>query len=407
MRTHHHNFKTAAVQVPLMLGLASLSALFLMVGRSLVQNIVPESNPEQTQTIVIPTNENAIPAPPAENTTQIPQPLSPAPSTESGGQQVMPAQTAQPIQGEKNLAPQPLRAGQDKMPIIAQPGNENQNEDADSREEFVDPREIKGATNQIKDMKKEIKRLNAQLKKLINLNDEKSKLDEVSAQLEKFLQDLKTPPEDSSLRDVLQEFYDAQLWDTVNEVRTKVEFPKQVKQIEKELTRVAKLLKQKSYQKLGLDLESIKASLNTARTSLEEAKNQYQAGEAEEAMEALRSIFEDTNPGDVSCVLNSFRDVNRDLPRIKNAEVKSAIQDILDPIKEAVKNGDYREACRSFDEIRDDMFKVMRSASKTNKVSDPKMIEKLDKFKQLIEDKFGKETQQETGPSEESNNAIQ
>lgn len=282
-----------------------------------------------------------------------------------------PAKTVEQGQSVKEIAPPP--------------------EEEEFRPEgWVDPRELQGVMNQFKDMRREIKRFLIQLKKIPNLADESARLNEISGQLNVFEQNLKNLPVDMTQRDALQEFYDAQLWDTINEIRMKVEFPKQLKQVETELIKVEKLLKIKAFAKIEpAVLEAIKAKLGEIREALNEAKTKYQAGEMEEAQWALQSIWENTNPGDINCLLYAFRDINRDLPRIKNKEIKAAIQDILDPVIQAIKDGDFREACQNFNEIRNEMWKVMQYAFKARQTIDPAMKQKIQKLQQLIEEKFG------------------
>ncbi len=258
------------------------------------------------------------------------------------------------------------------------------------RNSFVNPREIKNVLKQASDLKQQIKTLAIQAKKLANLSDEVSKLNELSVTLDKFKQDINNPPEDMTQRDVLQEFYDARYWDDINSIRMKIEFPKQVKQFEKELLSVEKLLKNKTYQKIAiLDIASITNTVAGMRTTINDAKAKFNSGEVEDAMQSLQDIYGDYGPGDINCVLNSFRDINTNLPKVKDVEIKASLQDVIDPIIEAVKDEDYRGACQGVNEIRNELSKIMQSASRVKSTLDTKTRQKLDNLQQLIDKKFG------------------
>jgi len=258
------------------------------------------------------------------------------------------------------------------------------------RNSFVDPREIKNVLKQVSDLKKQIKTLTTQAKKLANLTDEVAKLNELSGVLDKFKQDINNPSEDVTQRDILQEFYDARHWDEVSSVRMKIEFPKQVKQFEKELASVEKLLKNKTYQKIAiLDIAAITNTVAGMRTTINDAKAKFNSGEVEDAMQTLQDIYGEYGPGDINCILTSFRDINTNLPKVKDVEIKASLQDVIDPIVQAVKDEDYRGACQGVNEVRNELSKIMQSASKTKSTLDATTRKKLDNLQQLIDKKFG------------------
>jgi len=95
------------------------------------------------------------------------------------------------------------------------------------RREFVEQREITEVLRQIKDIKREIQRLVKKATKA-NLTAEVAQLNELSAQLLPLETTLKGSP-DTISRDTLQEFYDAQMWETLNGIRIKIELPNEIK----------------------------------------------------------------------------------------------------------------------------------------------------------------------------------
>ncbi|MFA5050576.1 MAG: hypothetical protein WC499_00455 [Patescibacteria group bacterium] len=328
--------------------------------------------------------------------------------TTSGGEGQQTSQPGQPMQNQQ--MPQPMNNTQSNQikPNQTQPKqvqvnqNQDQNEEGQDQNDFVDPQEIKGVTKQIKDMKKQIKTLTTALKKLPNLSEEGAKLQEINSQLDIFAQNIKTPPTDMTQREAMQEFYDAQLWETLNEIRMKVEFPKETKQIETQLKKTEKLVVNKNYQKIGLDMEKIKADVVEVRTALTEANTKYQAGEIEDAMEALTPMREGMHPGDIYCVVTSFKDISKQLLRVKDPEIKQSIQEIIDPIIESVENQGYRDACQSINDVRNELNKVMNYATKNRTNIDPTIQSKIDKLNQLMDKKFGTQNTDSTTDEEKT-----
>ncbi|MDD3102381.1 MAG: hypothetical protein PHE59_04535 [Patescibacteria group bacterium] len=430
----------AFVQIPLLIGLASVAAGAVLISRTIAQNSeilspLPPINQEQQMIInqpmqnqqgqILPGNENQQNFQPGQPMPgqQINQPMNgtqqPGMNFDQNGNQ--PGQTTSGGEGQKTFQPgQPMQDQQMNPPMNGTQSNQikpnqtkpkqvqmNQNQDQDQNEEeqdqndFVDPQEIKGVTKQIKDMKKQIKTLTTALKKLPNLTEESANLQEINSQLDTFTKNIKTPPTDMTQREVMQEFYDAQLWETLNEIRMKIEFPKETKQIETQLKKTEKLVANKNYQSIGLDMVKIKADVVEVRTALTEANTKYKAGEIEDAIDALTPMREGMHPGDIYCVVTSFRDINKQFTKVKDPEIKQSIQDIIDPIKESIENQDYRDACQSINDVRNELNKVMSYATKNRTNIDPAIQTKIDKLNQLIDKKFG--TQKTDSTTDEEN----
>ena len=133
---------------------------------------------------------------------------------------------------------------------------------------------------------------------------------------------------------------------------------------------------------------------------LSEAKSKYDAGDFDEAMEALNEAQEKFGPGDVMCVLNSLREFQKGIPRLKDPGIKRSFQEILDPLIESAKSGEYRESCQGFNEVRPELLKIMFYYGGRRQKSDSQTRQKLDNLQQLMEQKFGNEAGgQLEGPS--------
>ncbi|MEK7580168.1 MAG: hypothetical protein AAB465_00935, partial [Patescibacteria group bacterium] len=132
-------------------------------------------------------------------------------------------QQIQPMQPEKSIIMNQDQPVQIKQPMM-QPGTEVQTKKPEmnsqevrqdfNQEKRVDSQEIQSVTQQLKDMQKEIKNLLTQLKSLPKLIDEAAQLNEALNQILTFEKNLKNPPTDTTQREVIQEFYDARVWDT-------------------------------------------------------------------------------------------------------------------------------------------------------------------------------------------------
>ncbi|MDD5625859.1 MAG: hypothetical protein PHG83_01685 [Patescibacteria group bacterium] len=403
--------KKAFIQIPLIIGLASIAAGAALISRTIAQNSeilspLPPINQEQQMIINQPIQNQPM------NGTQSGQLI-----LNNEGQQMQPQstsggegqQTFQPGQSMQNQQmPQSMNGTPPNQikPNQAQPKqgqmDQNQDEEGTDQSEYVDPQEIKGITKQIKDMKKQIKTLTTALKKLPNLSEEGAKLQEINSQLDTFTQNIKTPPTDMTQREVMQEFYDAQLWETLNEIRMKIEFPKETKQIETQLKKTEKLVANKNYQSIGLDMVKIKADVVEVRTALTDANTKYQAGEIEDAIDALTPMREGMHPGDIYCVVTSFKDINKQFTKVKDPEIKQSIQEIIDPIKESIESQDYRDACQSINDVRNELNKVMSYATKNRTNIDPNIQSKIDKLNQLIDKKFGTQNTDSTTDEEKT-----
>lgn len=314
---------------------------------------------------------------PTESTNVTPPPMTPKPIEpgQTGPMQPAPTQPSQP-----GTMMKPMMEGGEEGPS----------------EEFVDPREINNALRDIKRMLSEIKKFIKQLKKIQNSADDIAKLNELTSELQTATNNIKNPPADYSQREVLQDFYDQNYWETINTYRAKIELPKELARITKDLKKLEGLLKIKTYQKLGLDMNLLQNQINEIKEAVKSAQDNYQAGNLEDAMDALEPIREGMQPGEITCVLYGLKDSTRELSRIKDKEIKAQIQEILQPIIDAANEGDFREACQSLNDIRNEIMKVMSYASKSKGLS-PEMKQKIEKLQKTVEQKFGGEEPADQG----------
>ncbi len=265
-------------------------------------------------------------------------------------------------------------------------------EEEGQQNDYVDPQEIKNVQKDIKNMTTEIKKFIKQLKKIKNATEDIAKLNEMLTQLQDFTNKIKNPPEDYTQREILQEFWDENYWEQVQYYRARIEIPNEITRLNKDIKKLEGLLKRKAYQKLGLNLDTIKARLNEIKEAIKIVQEDYNAGNFDDAMTSLEPIREGSQPGDMMCVLNGLRDFTRELGLIKDKTIKAQIQEIIQPIIDGANDGEYRDSCQSLNEIRNEIMKIMKSI-RTKKTLPQATQDKLNAFKQTIEQKFGGEEQ--------------
>ena len=112
-------------------------------------------------------------------------------------------------------------------------------------EDFVDPREVQQVLREIKDIRRELNRFAKQLVKMANSGDDVNQVNSLLEQIKDFESKILN---EESMRDTIQEFRDAQIWQEIQRIRAKIEIPKEMKQWGKEIKRGEKLLKQKKIQ---------------------------------------------------------------------------------------------------------------------------------------------------------------
>jgi len=285
-------------------------------------------------------------------------------------QQEMDRKMPPPPPREQNRMPLPPKQSKEQKRISPQSTNEEEDEnfeEEEQQEEAIDPREIKDALRQLKDLKKQIQKTLKQAQKSENFSSEKEELNSLLSEVNNFSQSLSG---DSVDRDTLQEFHEAQIWDKFNAVRVKVEFPKEIKNIEKDLKRVEKLLATKNFSVERIDVGAVRAKVEEIKNAVAQARESFNAGNFDDAQEALSIIHEGLHPGEIFGILNQLREIDKRLKSMKG-DAKSTFQEALAPVYEAISAGDFREANQMLNDVRKELFKLFgKVKNKSTNVSD-------------------------------------
>lgn len=256
---------------------------------------------------------------------------------------------------------------------------------------FINPQQIRDVQRQIKDQKRELTRLSKQAKKLVGGEALAAEADALAAKLSDTEQKMKTL-KGEELQEVMQEFWDAQIWEDVNGLRSKIELPKQLTQMEKEIKRVERLFNQKTYKRLteyGLNLEKMQADLAGMRSTIEKVRSLLSSGSGEEAQEAMQDIWEGGgHPGEIGGVLQQMRGMTEGLRRVKNKEIRDLILEVFQPVIEAVNEGDYREANQLLNELWPEMNRILPKLYNLRRGPDASLRKKLEAFEARIQDKL-------------------
>ncbi|MBI5466176.1 MAG: hypothetical protein HY974_02725 [Candidatus Kerfeldbacteria bacterium] len=338
LQPKHHHFILGCASVVSALVILAVGAPYIFAQTDTTQQIIPDTSLTVPQPIPTPST-TPLPTGTPDSTFNPNLPPQPIP------QLATPAEGATPPLEQKisaqNVKPAPqlfLDEGEVQPP-----------------QDFIDPREVMNALRDMTMMRNELKRFSKQLAKSPGSTGDVTQVQSLLKNLDEFSQAIKAAQkgnDNENLREALQEFWQAQLWDEINKIRAKVELPKELKTIEKELKRAQKLSTQASFQKLGFNLENLKTNLEVMRQAYNEVTTKLQANEYEEAMEAMQQFHDNGHPGEITGVIYRLRDLQRFLKKIKDGDVRAQITEILQPVLESFNQGEFRDAR----ELMDDAF---------------------------------------------------
>lgn len=266
-------------------------------------------------------------------------------------------------------------------------------QDKEDRRDFIDPQELQQVRRQIKELTSELKRIERQAQK---------------GGLQKFVDEIRTLANEVAeltakinspglTREVLQDFYDAQFWERLNEFRLKIEAPKELARIEKDLKRLPKFLARlQKVQLAGLDLSRLQSVADELRARVDAAKAAIAAGDFEEASEHLRDIHDsELGPGDIMGIAQRLPEIARMLKNIRDASMRAEVLDVLSPIFAAINDGEFREANFMLNDFMNEFGRLMQYARSAPKVNDEffKKLRALEDRIRQSEERFEEQSQ--------------
>ena len=328
------------------LNAATGGEVYLASVRQLAQAASAELQRETT--VASPQSPPLPPPPESIGTTSLP--IAPPPPPQSAVEQPKPPPT------EPSSPPQPVQSSQSGLPGV-QFGHE---EDGD-KQDFVDPREIQQVLREIRDMRSQIKQLVNQMKKQPAFAEDLAKINAVSVELEQFNTAIRSAvASGAGVREVIQDFRDNQYWDLFNAVRAKVQTPQEIKQIEMTLRRLERTIKVKSVRSIGLTIESLEAKIAEMKSQIAAARSHLNAGNIEEAQEAMQSFHEGGHPGEIEGTIYRVRDIKQMLKSVKDEQIRAEVDKVLQEVIDAFNAGEYRDARETMDEYADDLQRLIQ-----------------------------------------------
>ncbi len=266
-------------------------------------------------------------------------------------------------------------------------------EDSEKREKFDRDqvlKEKKDLLRELKDQKNELARTCKQLARLKGAATDAAACRTLAASVAKYESELKAPPLDGSdidaLRDFMNEYRELNIWDELNTLRLKANLPKELNQFFNDLLRLQKLLAQKEFQKIpGLNYDLINAKVVIIKDLHAQAKACYTAGEFECANEKLNEARNDNYPGELEGPLHILRGIFESLRRIKNEEVKTEVQGLIQPSIDSINKGDWREANQELNELNKDLMSLLENLMRSqyrNRSLSPDARARLEKLLQ-------------------------
>jgi len=243
-----------------------------------------------------------------------------------------------------------------------------------------------------KDQLREVSKVRQQLVRLKSSQEEMSKLDAIKTRLVQCQTQLNAANNTDAMKDVLEgeECGDSgEMWEEINRIRQAVEIPKELNNILRDLNRTKNLCKQKWVDKV-FSREECNTIMTNFAAKHAEAKAAYQAGEYEDARTILQDAFHEPGwPGDVNGALQMMRGFTEPLRRIKDPELKAQLDELLTPVKEALREGEYREARETMDAIQRElgqkMFNLIFDSERRRRAVPDSVLQGIERLQQKFE----------------------
>lgn len=227
----------------------------------------------------------------------------------------------------------------------------------EEREEFVDPREIQDGLRNINQFRSEARRTLKQIKKQATAADI-NEINQIIATVDQIYSTVSRSSA-SDARNALRDFYDEQYFDQINRIRTRLEIPKEIKQIKQSLKRVERIAKTKAVQNIGIDIPKLQQRIGEMNQAVATVESHYASGNYEEAQEAMQEFHEGGHPGEVEGTINRIRDIKNMVKRVKDETIRTEVDGVLQEVIDAFNAGEYRDARETLDEYADDIQRLI------------------------------------------------
>ena len=311
-------------------------------------------------------------------------PPAPAENTDASQPKPLPPQEQPQPQPQPQLSDKPQEQPQDKP---QENGESGPNEEWELQNAINDRKNV---LREMRDQKRELQRTCAQLKRLKNVTTELAACTDLAAKVAEWEGKIKSWNGSFSqeLRDLMDDYRELQVWEELEILRLKANLPRELNQFFRDYLRVEKLLKQKSFQKITwLDWPAITAKFGEIKALHAEAKACYEASDLQCASEKLNEARETNYPGELEGSLHMLRGLNDMLRQVKDPDVKTEVQSLLQPAIDSINTGEWRDGRQEIESFNQELNQflqyIVRAQQRKRKAPDDTMqrLEKLlDKY---------------------------
>lgn len=162
----------------------------------------------------------------------------------------------------------------------------------------------------------------------------------------------------------------------------------ELKQIQQSLKRADKIVKTKAVQSLGLDLDKAKQSLGEMRQNADNIQSLISAESYEDAMDVIQDFHDNGHPGDIEGTIMRIRDVKNMIKKVKDADVRNSVNQVLQEVVDKFNNGEYRDARETLDEYSDDIMNLLSKFAKAKNINRDQSNTQIQNLGNLIDKKL-------------------
>lgn len=283
---------------------------------------------------------------------------------------------------------QPAPAEHPQSGTPATPTAEDSSGSVPYHEQPMSKQEVADVLRQIKELRTQLKQIEKNAKKA-NTNSI-TNINELLGKLAAHEQALKNPTAQMTQREAASAFWDERLWEEVNNVRRMVDIPRELKDIERALLRAEKTIKKPRVQKVLSDyLTYGEQILVRVRKSFDAAKASFAAQDFETAEDNMRDARDESYPGEVEGVYEMLSNSMDSIRRVKDPAVREMFLDILQPVFDSIKEGDFHEANQALNEINRSLFALIDQAMRAPRKPSKAFTTKMQQLDQLLQQKYG------------------
>lgn len=293
---------------------------------------------------------------------------------------------------------QSSKSGESSNGSSVQKQNQSQSEEESGHN--VDPRQVQQSLNDINRFRTEVKNVTRQVRKQASAAD-LAELSQIQAEVDKIYSTIANGSDSGDIEEAVQSFYESEYWDKINNVRTRVQIPQELKRFQQSFKRVDKILQTKATQDLGLNIDKARQAVASMKQITDNVQSQYASGSYDDAGEGMRDLQDNGQPGDIESTVARVRDIKSTLKRVRDTEVRAEAEGVLQEVVDKFNNGEYRDARETLDEYSDDLMNLLGQFARAKNLNRSTSKNQIQNLGNLIEKKL-QEIDVKQGQSQES-----